>query len=159
MRNLTIALGLVIFALAGFYGGAKYESGKVTPVNAGAVSGAGGGGTAAGGTGFNRGNGGTGATGNGATGGFGGGFARGTSGKITAISGDTLTIQDAQGNEVKVQLQPSTTIVKTASGTKDDLTSGVTVTVGGQRASDGTVTATTITIVPSGVAIGGAPRG
>ena len=159
MRNLTIALGLLIFGLAGFYGGAKFENGKQAATPTGAVvAGAGTTGTgAAGATGAGRGTAGTGAAGgNGAAGGA-GGFGRGTFGQVTAISGDTLTIQDAQGNQIKVQLQPTTSIVKTVTGARTDLATGVTVTVGGQRASDGSVTATTVTIVPAGSLPGTAP--
>jgi hypothetical protein len=162
MRNLTIALGLLIFGLGGFYGGAKFEATKVpatpTLTNAGANAGLNGAG-ANGGRGPNAGtSGGAGTT----TGSGGGGFvARGTFGQITAINGDTLTLQDAQGNQIKVQLQPNTTLSKSVQGAKSDLTTGITVTVAGQRGSDGTVTANAITIVPAGTGPGGsaAPRG
>ncbi len=157
MRNLTIALGLLIFGLGGFYGGAKFEAGKgpATPAltNAGANAGSNAAG-ATGGRGANAGTGGgngtpTGAGGAGA--GFGGGFVnRGTFGQVTAINGDTLTLQDAQGNQIKVQLQPNTTVTKSVQGAKSDLSTGITVTVAGQRGTDGTVTANAITIVPAG---------
>jgi hypothetical protein len=58
-----------------------------------------------------------------------------------------------------VLLQPSTTVTKTVSGSTADLAQGATVTVTGQRGSDGTVTATAVTIVPAGTAFGGGGRG
>lgn len=155
MRNLTIALGLLIFALAGFYGGAKYESGKVATTSAGALATAAGSGAA--GT-AGRAQSST-ATGGAGAGTVTGGFGRGTIGQISAINGSTLTITDAQGNQVKVLLQPSTTIARTVSGSQSDLASGATVTVSGQRGSDGTLTATTVTIVPAGLRAGGAAGG
>lgn len=146
MRNLTITLGLIIFALAGFYAGARYESTRATPVAAStpaaAATGAATGATRGAGGGF------AGASGGGAGAGA-GGFGRGTFGQVTAISGATLTLQDAQGNQVKVQLSPSTTISKSVSGSQSDLASGQTVTVAGQRGADGTIAATAITIVPA----------
>ncbi len=168
MRNLTIALGLLIFALAGFYGGAKYESGRVATATTGALSTAAGSavagsaGRASSSAGAGTGGSATaGAAGAGGGSGFGaaGGFGRGTIGQISAINGSTLTITDAQGNQVKVLLQPSTTIARTVAGSQSDLTSGVTVTVSGQRGSDGTLTATAVTIVPAGLRPGGATGG
>ncbi len=167
MRNLTIALGLLIFGLGGFYGGAKYEAAKLpatpTLTGAGTAAGLAGNGTAAGRGGSTPGTGNAGGTGTGFGGGGngGGGFGgRGTFGQITAINGDTLTVQDAQGNQIKVQLQPNTTVTKSVQGAKSDLSTGATVTVAGQRGSDGTVTANAITIVPAGSGPGGsASRG
>jgi hypothetical protein len=161
MRSLTIGLGLLIFGLGGFYGGAKFEAGKVpaTPSLTGANAAAAAGGTGAAGRGTATGGAATG--GAGALGGGGGFGGRGTFGQVTAINGDTLTLQDAQGNQIKVQLQPNTTVTKTVQGAKSDLATGNTVTVVGQRGSDGTVSATTITIIPAGSGPGGgtAPRG
>ena len=163
MRNLTIALGLLIFGLGGFYGGAKFEATKVPATaaltNAGANAGSNGAG-ATGGRGANAGTGGgngTPTSAGGAGAGFGGGgfVNRGTFGQVTAINGDTLTLQDAQGNQIKVQLQPNTTVTKSVQGAKSDLSTGITVTVAGQRGSDGTVTANAITIVPAGSGPGG----
>lgn len=146
MRNLTVSLIVAIGVMGGFYVGFRYEKSKVpdttntSSANIAALQGAARQ-AVAGATPV--------ATGGG-TGSGGGGFAgRGTIGTVESIAGNVLTIKDAQGNEVKVQLQSSTTITKTVSGSTSDLTQGVNVAVAGQRGSDGSVTANSITIVPA----------
>lgn len=152
MRNLTVSLVVAIALMGGFYTGFRYEKSKVPEASASPAAFAGTGGTGGTGTTGRGAGGGTAASpGPGATGGGGGGFAgRGTFGQIESISGNTITIKDAQGNQVKVQLQSSTTITKTVAGSTSDLAQGVNITVSGQRGSDGTVTATSINIVPAG---------
>jgi hypothetical protein len=80
-----------------------------------------------------------------------GGFAfGGPTGRITAIDGSTLTIQDRQGSR-KVTLNASTTVRKLAGGAKGDLKPGQTVIVsGGFGANAGSGAARSVTIVPSG---------
>jgi hypothetical protein len=64
-----------------------------------------------------------------------GGFAfGGPTGRITSISGSTLTIQDRQESR-KVTLNDSTTVRKLAGGAKGDLKTGQTVIVAGGFAS------------------------
>lgn len=140
MRNLTISLVVAIALMGGFYSGFRYEKSKVPQAAASpaAFAGVGGGG------------GGTASPGTGGTGGAGGFVGRGTFGQVESVNGNLLTIKDAQGSEVKVQLQASTTITKTVGGAKGDLTQGVNVTVTGQRGTDGTVTAVAVNIVPAG---------
>ncbi len=165
MRNVTLALIIAIGVMGGFYSGFKFEqskagssaSGSPSTPTALAAGGAGAGGAGTGSTGSGTtgaGNAGAGAAG--AGGGFGG---RGTFGSVVSLSGSTLTIKDAQGNDVKVQLQGSTTISKTVSAQSSDLSQGVNVTVAGQRNSDGSVNATAITIVPAGAAFAGGGGG
>ena len=75
----------------------------------------------------------------------GGGFALGgPTGRITAITGRTLTIQGRQGSQ-KVTLGGSTTVRKLASRAKGDLKTGQNVIV-----SRGSGTARSVTILPSG---------
>jgi hypothetical protein len=75
----------------------------------------------------------------------GGGFAfGGPTGRITAITGTTLTIQGRQGSQ-KVTLGGSTTVRKLASGAKGDLKAGQNVIVSGATGA-----ARTVTILPSG---------
>jgi ABC-type Fe3+-hydroxamate transport system substrate-binding protein len=155
MRNLTLTLVVAIAIMGGFYTGFRYEKSKadaaVPSSPAAAGTGRTGAGTAASpstGAGAGAGAGGAGAGG----GGFGG---RGTIGTVSSLNGSTLTLKDAQGNSVTVNLQPTTTVTKTVAGSTGDLTQGVTVTVAGQRTADGTVTATSVTIVPAGTALGG----
>jgi hypothetical protein len=81
-------------------------------------------------------------------GGVGFGGPGSTTGRITAISGSTLTIQGQQGS-TKVKLGSSTTVRKLATGAKADLKAGANVIVsgGGQSASG---TPSTVTILPAG---------
>ena len=160
MRNLTVSLVVAIALMGGFYSGFKYEKSKAPEAAASPAAFAGTGGTGTTGTG--RGAGASASPGTGGTGGAGGagGFGgRGTFGQVESVNGSVLTLKDAQGNEVKVQLQPSTTITKTVTGSASDLAQGVNVTVTGQRGSDGSVTATAITIVPAGAGGGQRPGG
>ncbi|HEY4027075.1 MAG TPA: hypothetical protein VGO86_11650, partial [Candidatus Dormibacteraeota bacterium] len=129
-----VAIGI----LGGFYVGAKYGQGHPPPSNAAAAT------TSAQGNGGGNGGNGGGAGGAGG-GGFGGGGAA-TAGQITAVTGDTITIHNAQTNrDVKVNIA-SARITKTADGSPSDLTPNTTVTVIGQTGTDGVVTATTIAI-------------
>jgi hypothetical protein len=150
MNNLTVALIAVIAVLGGFYGGFRYESGKVattasaaaTPATGGVAAGTGrtGAGTAGGG-GF-AGGGGAGA---GAGAGFGG---RGNAGTITNLTATGFTLHSANGTDTKVTFASSATVRKTVTGQLSDLSNSVTVTVTGTRDSSGNLVATAITIVP-----------
>jgi hypothetical protein len=157
MNQLTAGLIVVIGILGGFYVGAKYGQGHPTPSNsttAASTTGAGNGG------GFGGGNGGFGggAAAGGGGGGGAGGLGNATVGQITAVNGDTITIHDARNNrDVKVNVS-SARISKTTDGSPSDLTQNQTVTVVGQAGSDGTVTATVISIGNGANAFGGAGR-
>jgi hypothetical protein len=138
-RNLTVALVVVIAVLGGFYSGWKYSQSQgtasaATPTAAAAAAAPA---PAA-----------SGATGaQGAQGGFGG---RGTLGQVTAVNGSVVTIHNpTTGQDTKVQLAADTTVTKTAAGSAADIQPGVSVTVVGPTAADGTVNATSVTIVPS----------
>jgi hypothetical protein len=137
MRNVTVALVVVIAVLGGFYSGWKYSQSRVgsgasptaalsfaTPSPSAATGGNGG-----------------------VTGGFGG---RGTAGQVTAVSGNLITIHNpTTGQDTKVQMSGDTTISKTVAGSASDLQPGVNVTVVGQPGADGTVNATSMSIVPA----------
>lgn len=93
----------------------------------------------------------SGATGRGGFGGFGGaaGFGGGgstTSGTVTLIKGSTLYVTDASGNTVLVHTKPTSRVTKTETGTLKTVHPGDTVTVAGTAASNGSVTATSISI-------------
>jgi hypothetical protein len=139
MRTLTIALVVVIGILGGFYSGWKFSQSKVTTgasSNAAAVTAPGP--AASGATG-------TGTGGQGGPGALGG---RGTIGQVTAVNGNVVTIHNLQsGQDTKVQLGADTTITKTVSGSAADIQPGVNITVVGQAGADGTVNASSVTIV------------
>lgn len=146
MRNLTLALVVVIAVLGGFYSGWKYSQSKLGSAASPAAnisfgSPAPAASAATGGNG-------------GFTGGFGG---RGTVGQITAVNGSVVTIHNPNtGQDTKVQLSGETAISKTVAGTAADLQPGVNVAVGGQPGADGTVSATSVSIV---AALPGGGRG
>ena len=151
MNSLIAGLVAVIGALGGFYFGAKYGQGHppstssantvasttTTTQSAGSAAGAG------------------------ASGGGGGAALVGsaTSGQITSVNGNTITIHDRQsGKDVKVDIA-SARITKTDQGTAADLTPNTAVTVIGQTGADGTVSAQVISIGGGGVgAFGGGGR-
>jgi hypothetical protein len=85
---------------------------------------------------------GQGATSNGGQGFRRGGFGGGQVGEVTSLSGDTLVLQDRQGQSIKVKLTSSTTVRKSATGSLSDVKRGATVTVAGNPA-------TSITILPA----------
>jgi len=161
MNNLTAGLIVVIALLGGFYGGFRYESGKVgtTPAAAATAAtgsaatgrtGTGTGAGAAGGAGF-AGGGGAGFAGGGGGGAGGAGFGggRGSAGTITNLTATGFTLHTANGTDTKVTFAPSATVRKTVSGQLSDLQESATVTVTGTRDSSGNLVATAITIVPA----------
>jgi hypothetical protein len=77
-----------------------------------------------------------------------GGAGGATTGQISAINGDELTITGLQG-DVKVKLSPDTAISKLDQGTAADLKVGEAITVAGDRQSDGSVNATSVTQLPA----------
>jgi hypothetical protein len=156
MNHLTAGLIVVIGILGGFYVGAKYGQGHPTTTSSAAAASTTGGGSGAfaGGAGGTGGTGGTGAGGGGGAGA--GGFGNATVGQITAVNGDTITIHDARNNRDVTVNVSSARISKTTDGSPSDLTQNQTVTVVGQAGSDGTVTATVISIGGGANAFGGA---
>lgn len=70
-----------------------------------------------------------------------GGFVTGT---ITAVSGDTVTVKQADGSTKKVKTSGSTTVTLSQKGAVKDLKSGDQVLVRGEAADDGSVTAQSI---------------
>jgi len=136
MRNLTVALVVVIGVLGGFYSGWKYSESK-----AGAGTGANAAAAAAFPTPAPSSTTGAGAAG---PGGF---VGRGTAGQVTAVNGNLVTVHNPQtGQDTKVQLGADTTITRTVSGSAADIQPGVNVTVVGQAGADGTVSAASVII-------------
>lgn len=79
--------------------------------------------------------------------GFGG--RGGLAGTIEKIEGNTVTVNTPQG-PLQATIGADTTVQMFAEGTWDDLKTGLSVTVMGQREEDGTVTARSIVITPEG---------
>ena len=73
----------------------------------------------------------------------------GVGGAIESIDGNTLTITTPRG-PVTVNTYEETTVRKIVDGTMEDLTQGVQIRVTGARDEEGTVKATSISLVPEG---------
>ena len=91
----------------------------------------------------------------GTTGGFGGAGAGAlggaTTGTVTEVSGTTLYVTNASGALVKVTVGPSVTVDRNAASSLGALQVGDTVVVEGPKASNGSVTATSVTATAAGV--------
>ena len=149
MRNLSVALLVVIAVLGGFYSGWKYSQSKgvtaaaattaSSPIVAGTATGSGAGAGAGAGAG----------TGAGAGAGAGGARGNFVTGQVTAVGTGTITIHDRVSNaDVKVVFDATTPIIKQSTGQVSDLANGANVTVTGPRGADGSVAA-------QGIQIGG----
>ena len=93
--------------------------------------------------------------GNGLRGAFGGVGLRGT---VTAVNGSTITVKLANGTEIQVQTDSSTTYHQQASGSASDVTSGKSVIVqlqGGSGGFGGGGTATTRSVKASDITVTG----
>jgi len=73
----------------------------------------------------------------------------GVGGAIESIDGNTLTITTPRG-AVTVNTDEETAVRKVVDGSMEDLTQGVQIRVTGARDEEGTVKATSITLVPEG---------
>jgi hypothetical protein len=76
--------------------------------------------------------------------GTGGGFGNLTVGTVKLVDGTNIYVATNAGATVKVKVPTSATITAQKDITLSDLSAGTTVTVRGETASDGTVTATSV---------------
>lgn len=133
---VMIAVAIITAGL-GFYGGVQYQkTKKITPtgMRAGLPNG----------SGMPT----TGKTGTTRTGGN-----QPVSGEITSVDGGTITVKTQDGGSKIVVLSGSTKINLATEGSTSDLKKGDTVMVIGTTGTDGTITATTVSIgvAPQGV--------
>ncbi|MBP2472632.1 hypothetical protein JOF53_001504 [Crossiella equi] len=77
--------------------------------------------------------------------GGGGGARGGTVGTVDRVEGDTLYLKTANGTEVRVKISADTPVNLTEPGKVADLKPGDSVSVQGERAQDGSVTARQLT--------------
>ena len=131
LPGVTLWLGAGLVAVAGFVGGVQAHKSWGGSSSTGTAAGP----AAAG----NRGGGGFGG------GGQGGGQGGGTTGTVTKVVGDTVYLKTTDGKTVKVKTGDTTKITLSGTGKAKDLKSGASIVVRGETASDGTVTATTVT--------------
>jgi hypothetical protein len=136
----TVALVGLLIAAGGIWGGAALQRSHGTSSSSAAVSSLAslfrGRGTGTGGT--------TGATGFGAA-------AAAATGTVTEVSGSTLYVTNASGALVKVTVGPSATVTRNAKTSLGSLQVGDTVVVDGSKASNGSVTATSVSAAGAGV--------
>lgn len=151
LTPFTVLLMLVLFAACGFIGGVlvqKQQQTTATVVGAAASTRLG-----------------TGATGaSGATGGFGGRFSsllgggagsRATVGTVTNIDGRKLFVTTAAGTMVEVLTTPESKITKSVSVGSKSVHPGDSVVVSGIKASNGSVTASSVSDSGSAGSAGG----
>ena len=136
---LTAALALAVAIALGLIGGVEAQK------HWGASSSAAATGRPAGFAGF-AGRGGGAPGGGGGFAGLGGAAGGGTNGTVTLIKGSTLYVTDASGNTVQVKTTAGSTVKKTVSGTIKSVHPGDSVTVTGTQNSDGSYSASAITI-------------
>ncbi|PBC78517.1 hypothetical protein BX265_3289 [Streptomyces sp. TLI_235] len=151
----SLVLAGAVIATVSFAGGAWYAKAdgngngnggrQAAAGRQGAGAGGYGGFPGAGGYGGRAGN----AAGGNAPGGQNAGFTRGT---VASVDGTTVYLTDASGNTVKVTTGDSTKVTLNKEGKVADLQPGQTVTVLGQKGSDGSYTATQLS---EGAAAGG----
>jgi hypothetical protein len=77
-----------------------------------------------------------------------------TTGTVTEVSGTTLYVTNASGDLVKVTVGPSATVNRNAKSSLESLQVGDTVVVEGTKASNGSVTATSVSATAAGVTSG-----
>ncbi|MFF0566997.1 DUF5666 domain-containing protein [Streptomyces sp. NPDC004041] len=136
--RLTLALGAAILAVCGVAGGIAIE--KATAPEPTARSQAGG---RAGGAGEPSGQRGGGEGGRAGSGGGGGGAGT-VIGTVERIEKGTVYVKTSDGKTVEVATTGDTRVQVTREGSTEDLASGQTVAVSGERAEDGSLSATVI---------------
>jgi hypothetical protein len=73
----------------------------------------------------------------------------GTLGQIN-LSSNTITVMENNQNSYTISLTAGTRVVQSVPATSSDLKSGLTVTVMGQQGSDGSITASSVSIADPG---------
>ncbi|MFD9849309.1 DUF5666 domain-containing protein [Streptomyces parvus] len=144
--KLTLVLGAAILAVCGIAGGIAIE--KAMAPEPTARSQAGGRAEGAGEPSGQRGGG-----GEGGRAGSGGGSVIGT---VERIDDGTVYVRTSDGQTVKVKTTGETRVQVTKEGSPEDLASGQTVAVSGERAEDGSLSAT---VISQGSSARGAGRG
>jgi hypothetical protein len=97
---------------------------------------------------------GAGSTGAGGLAGARGAFGAAATGTVTEVEGSTLYVTNASGDLVKVTVGPSVTVTRNAKSSLASLQVGDTVVVQGTKASNGSVTASSVSATGAGVTSG-----
>jgi len=152
LTPVPIALAALLLTACGFIGGVLVEKGQSSTSSTTAAgsslasrfaglrgAGTGTGTSAAGASG-----------GGGAAGGFAGGGGGATTGQVAFIEGSTLYVTNTQGNTVKVNTSPASTVTKTVSSNVKAIHPGETVVIVGAKGANGTVSAESIRVGAGG---------
>jgi hypothetical protein len=86
-------------------------------------------------------------------GGFGNFGFGATAGKVTAVSGNSVTVREGNGMSVTVTVPPSASVTTTRAGSVSNITTGSCIRVGGGAPAGGSphaVTAKTVQVLPAG---------
>lgn len=151
----TAGLLALVLGAVGFYAGIRVEKGQLSNSTTTSSLGTGASGAAGGRAArFGAGTGAAGPAGAGAAGGragagggggfFGGGGANGSFGTVSSVNGNTIYLQTASGNVVKVTLSSATKVTKSQAVSKSALRPGDTVVVQGVKGSSGSISATSV---------------
>jgi hypothetical protein len=162
LTPIPLALLAALLIACGFIGGVLVEKGQGGTASASGAASSGfasrlaalkGAAPGAGAAGAGTGGGASSASGSGPKGGSGafpglGGAAGGgvTTGEVAYVRGNTLYVTDSQGNTVKVNASASSKVTKTVSSKAQSIHPGSTVVVLGSKASNGSISATSITV-------------
>lgn len=157
LAPVPVVLLAVLVLAGGFLAGVEVEKGQTSSGSSGGSFAAGlaalrnarGAGSASGGGGATRSFFGAGGLPGG--GGFGGSVTRG---EVSYVNGNTLYVTSGEGNTVKVSAPTGTRVSKTVSTSLHSIHPGDTVAVAGSQASNGSVTAGSISITSSGSGTG-----
>jgi hypothetical protein len=133
-KIIAIVIGAVILSGGLFYAGMKYDQSKNPPITTRGFGGNTNGRVGAGGQGGVRGGGGA------------GGFA---SGEILSKDDTGITIKLQDGGSKIILMSGTTPILKSTSGTAQDLAIGTQVIVNGSANTDGSITAQSVQIRPT----------
>jgi hypothetical protein len=142
-NRATVYLGAAALVVAGFLGGIQVQKNygtvaTTTPAtNRAGLGGANGGGYFGGGGLAGQAGSGTGATGTSA--------AAATTGKVKLVDGTTVYVETSTGDVVTVKTGAQTKVTTSTTTPLKSLAAGDSITVQGSTASDGTVTATSVT--------------
>ena len=152
LTPLTAALAAALVGAAGFIVGVEIEKNQL-PASSSAAAGRRASGvlaTTAGASGRSGASAGT----AGAAGGAGGAGAIATVGQVANVAGPDLYVTDQQGNTIKVVTSAASQITRQVSATVRGVQPGDTVVVGGPKAADGSVQATSVRDSGAGGAAG-----
>jgi hypothetical protein len=173
LAPIPIALLIVLLTACGFIGGVLVEKGQGSSSSstsgtgasalasrfaalrgggaAGAKGGASGGAASAAGSLFGGSGGSSGAAGGGSSGAAGSGAGAGaTTGQVAYVQGSTLYVTTAEGNTVKVDTSPASTVTKTVKADVSSIRPGETVLVTGAAGTNGAVSAESIRVGAGG---------